>query len=179
MGKTSRYKKQSILWLLIAAALAAVPLVLDAETSYVVFLLFSAFIYVTLTQAWNLVAGYTGQVSLGNHAFFGLGAYIIAIGWSRGVIGYLDPFGMLLAGCGAAMLGVLVGIPLLSKLRGDYFALGLWGLERYCGLSRFREKRLLQAQQEFFFRLLFLPPSYPIILLPCSWPCCQSLSPTI
>ena len=76
-----------------AAALAAVPLVFDPQTSYLVFFLFSAFIYVALSQAWNLVAGYTGQVSLGNHAFFGLGAYVIAIGWSRRLIGFLDPFG--------------------------------------------------------------------------------------
>ena len=161
MGKTSRYKKQSILWLLIAAALAAVPLVLDAETSYVVFLLFSAFIYVTLTQAWNLVAGYTGQVSLGNHAFFGLGAYIIAIGWSRGVIGYLDPFGMLLAGCGAAMLGVLVGIPLLSKLRGDYFALGTLGLGEILRLITIQGKALTAGPTG-----IFLPSSSFTSIIP-------------
>jgi len=109
-------------------AMAVVPLVFDPQSSYLVFFLFSAFIYVALTQAWNLVAGYTGQVSLGIHAFFGLGAYVIAIGWSRGLIGYLDPFGMLMAGCVAALLGIIVGVPLLSKLRGDYFALGTLGL---------------------------------------------------
>jgi branched-chain amino acid transport system permease protein len=35
---------------------------------------------------------------------------------------------MLAAGCAAAILAVIVGIPLLSKLRGDYFALGTLGL---------------------------------------------------
>jgi branched-chain amino acid transport system permease protein len=121
-------KRQLGLWVAIIAVCALVPLLFDPESSYVVYFLFMTFMYVALAQAWNLVAGYTGQVTLGLHAFFGLGAYVIAIAWSRGLIGYLDPLGMLGAGCGAAILAILVGIPLLSKLRGDYFALGTLGL---------------------------------------------------
>ncbi|PKN25279.1 MAG: hypothetical protein CVU64_20275 [Deltaproteobacteria bacterium HGW-Deltaproteobacteria-21] len=123
-----KFGKQLGWFIGITAGFAAVPLFFDPRTSYVVIFLYSAFLYVALAQSWNLVAGYAGQVSLGHHAFFGVGAYVIAIGWSRGVIGYLDPAGMILAGCAAAFLGTLVGIPLLSKLRGDYFALGTLGL---------------------------------------------------
>jgi branched-chain amino acid transport system permease protein len=104
------------------------PLFLDLENSYLLYFLFMTFIYVALTQAWNLVGGYTGQVTLGLHAFFGLGGYIIGILWSRGVIGYLDSIGMVVAGASAALLATVVGIPLLSKLKGDYFALGTLGL---------------------------------------------------
>jgi len=121
-------KKQFLSSIIILAVCIAVPFIFDPETSYVVYFLFMAFMYVTLTQAWNIVAGYTGQVTLGLHAFFGLGAYVIAISWSRELIGYLDPLGMSAAGCAAAILAILVGIPLLSKLRGDYFALGTLGL---------------------------------------------------
>lgn len=117
-----------LLGIFIVAAFAVVPFIFDPESSYVVYFLYMTFIYVALTQSWNLVAGYTGQVSLGHYAFFGLGAYIIAIPWSRGLIGYLDPVGMLAAGCGSAILAILIGTPLLSKLRGDYFALGTLGL---------------------------------------------------
>jgi len=116
------------LWVIIVAVCSAVPFVFDPNTSYIVFFLFMCFIYVALSQSWNLIAGYTGQITLGIHAFFGIGAYVVAIPWSRGLIGYLSPVGMVAAGCGAAIVAILIGIPLLSKLRGDYFALGTLGL---------------------------------------------------
>jgi branched-chain amino acid transport system permease protein len=122
-----KHKKQ-LLWISGLLLVFLVPLHFDPETSYFFYFLFVTFIYIALTQSWNLVAGYAGQVSLGQHAFFGLGGYVVAIAWSREWIGYLDPIGMLAAGCGAAILAVLIGIPLLSKLRGDYFALGTLGL---------------------------------------------------
>src|SRR4030042_14579 len=106
------------------------PFVVDSESSYLVFFLFVTFINITIVQGWNLVGGYAGQISLGQHAFFGLGAYITAITWLRGLTGYFDPLAMILSGLGAAILSIGVGIPLLSKLRGDYFALGTLGLER-------------------------------------------------
>ena len=84
--------------------------------------------YIALAQGWNVVAGYGGQASLGQHAFFGFGAYLTAIPWKAGWIGYLDPIGMLISGAGAALLAVMIGVPLLAKLRGDYFALGTLGL---------------------------------------------------
>ncbi len=104
------------------------PFLVDTEESYLVYFLFLTFIYVSMAQGWNLVAGYSGQASLGQHAFFGLGAYVTAILWKAKWIGYLDPLGMLLSGLAAAFLAILIGIPLLAKLRGDYFALGTLGL---------------------------------------------------
>lgn len=106
----------------------ALPLVVDPEESYSVYFLFMCFIYVSLAQGWNLVAGYAGQASFGQHAFFGIGAYITAVAWKAEWTGYLDPVGMLLSGAGAAVLAMMIGIALLSKLRGDYFALGTLGL---------------------------------------------------
>jgi len=100
----------------------------DSEESYLVYFLFLTFLYIALAQGWNVVAGYGGQASLGQHAFFGLGAYVTAISWKAGWIGYLDPIGMLMSGAGAALLAVMIGVPLLAKLRGDYFALGTLGL---------------------------------------------------
>lgn len=123
-------KKRILLGLLILilALFTGVPLALDPETSYFVYFLFMAFIYLALAQSWNLVAGYAGQISLGLHAFFGLGAYVVAIGWTQKYTGYFDPIAMALSGLVPALLAVAIGIPLLSKLRGDYFALGTLGL---------------------------------------------------
>jgi branched-chain amino acid transport system permease protein len=103
-------------------------LVQDRESSYLIYVLFQAFLFLTLAQGWNLVAGYTGQISLGQHAFFGSGAYVTALVWNSGLGGYFDPLTMLLSGFSAAILAILIGIPLLSRLRGDYFALGTLGL---------------------------------------------------
>jgi branched-chain amino acid transport system permease protein len=84
------------------------------------------------------VAGFGGQISLGSHAFFGLGAYTTAILWSGNYlwgslydahpgIYYFDPVTMALGGVVAAFAAAVIGLPLLSKLRGDYFALGTLG----------------------------------------------------
>ena len=104
------------------------PFLVDAEASYLVYFLFLTFIYVVLALGWNLVAGYAGQVSLGQHAFFGIGCYMTAITWRAGWTGYLDPLAMLMSGMGAALVAIVIGLPLLAKLRGDYFALGTLGL---------------------------------------------------
>ncbi len=124
-------KKTMGITVLIAGLLALLPLILDTETSYFIYFLFLTFCYIILAQSWNLVAGYTGQVSLGHHAFFGLGAYTTAFIWTNDITGtgyYFDPVTMVLSGVIPAILAVLIGIPLLSKLRGDYFALGTLGL---------------------------------------------------
>lgn len=122
----------------IVLALALLPLLPGAVDSYYFSLLFFVFVYAIMAQSWNLVAGYGGQISLGQHAFFGLGAYTTAILWNGNYIWgglyeaypriyYFDPVTMALSGLVAAVAAVLIGLPLLSKLRGDYFALGTLG----------------------------------------------------
>lgn len=79
------------------------------------------FVYIALAEAWNILAGMSGQVSLGVGAFVGIGAY------SMGLVMVHDGFGMLAglavaAGAGG-LLGLFLVVPLL-RLRGDYFAVG-------------------------------------------------------
>jgi branched-chain amino acid transport system permease protein len=124
-------KRSILISVLVVIAFACVPFVLDVDKSYFVFFLFLSFCYVTITQAWNLVGGYTGQISLGQHAFFGLGAYTTAIIWLRDITktGYFfDPVTMILSGLVPVVLAIIVGIPLLHRLKGDYFAIGTLGV---------------------------------------------------
>lgn len=120
-----------IIFVAVVFCFAMVPFFIDAEKSYFVYYLFLTFVYVVLSQGWNVVAGYAGQVSMGQHAFFGLGAYATAIIWLNDITKtgyYFDPVTMFLSGCVPVIVAVAVGIPLLSRLRGDYFALGTLGV---------------------------------------------------
>ena len=124
--------------IVVVAVLALLPFLPGAVDAYYFSFLFFVSLYAVMAQSWNLVAGYGGQISLGSHAFFGLGAYTTAILWSGNHlwgslydshpnIYYFDPVTMLLGGFVAALAAVLIGLPLLSKLHGDYFALGTLG----------------------------------------------------
>ena len=78
------------------------------------------FLLVSLSQSWNLIGGLTGYSSLGQVAFFGLGAYFAGIS-----IEYWHfSFPLALGGSAlvAIVFAVLVGVPLL-RLRGPYFAI--------------------------------------------------------
>ena len=116
----------------IIIVLAVIPLFVDVNDSYFIFFLFTTFIYVVNAQAWNITGGYTGQISLGQHAFFGLGAYTTAMIWIHNITKmsdyYFEPVTMILSGIVPVILAILVGIPLLSRLRGDYFSLGTLGV---------------------------------------------------
>lgn len=120
------------LWIVAAVVLAlgCVPFIPGAVDSYFFYYLFLVFVYVVLAQSWNLVAGYTGQISLAGHAFFGIGGYATAI-ISTTLLAeghfYFNPLTMLASGAAAALFAALIGVPLLSKLEGDYFALGTLG----------------------------------------------------
>jgi branched-chain amino acid transport system permease protein len=85
---------------------------------------FAAFVLIIAlaAQGWNLLAGFGGQFSFGHAAFFGTGAYAMALLQVR--LG-LNPWVALPL---AVMLGALVGafigyLSFRARLRGSYFAL--------------------------------------------------------
>jgi branched-chain amino acid transport system permease protein len=77
--------------------------------------------YLTVAQAWNVLAGYGGQVSLGAAAFVATGGYAAALTLLHTGLGW--PQALVVAALVSAALGALLSIPLL-RLRGDYFAVG-------------------------------------------------------
>ena len=54
-----------------------VPTVVQKD--YVLQVLFRIYLFAALGLAWNLVGGYAGQLSLGHAAYFGAGAYGLAL----------------------------------------------------------------------------------------------------
>jgi branched-chain amino acid transport system permease protein len=86
-------------------------------------LLIFTLMYASLASAWNLVGGYAGYPSLGHAAFFGVGAYAIAILFENSVgDGYLPFFALPLIGVGAALLSVPIGW-IAMRTRADVFAI--------------------------------------------------------
>jgi branched-chain amino acid transport system permease protein len=76
-------------------------------------------------MAWNLLGGFTGQVSFGHAAFFGTGAYTGGLlAFQLGVSAW---FGLLLGGFVSVVLAVLIGC-VCFRLRGPYFALATLAL---------------------------------------------------
>ena len=122
--------KRAVYLIIIAVVIIAfgtVPFYIDVDTSFFAYYLFICFCYIVIAQGWNLLGGYTGQISLGSHAFFALGAYTTAIIWFNDITKtwyYFDPLVMVLSGIVPAIFAIIIGIPLLSRLRGDYFAFG-------------------------------------------------------
>jgi branched-chain amino acid transport system permease protein len=82
-------------------------------------------IYTMVTVGLCLLMGYTGQVSLGQAAFFGTGAYFSAVLTTR----YdLNPWlAMLVAAIATGIFGCLISYPIF-KLRGNYLAMATLGL---------------------------------------------------
>jgi len=73
------------------AVLAVLPLILGQN--WQVNLLVFTVMYAGLASAWNLLGGYAGYPALGHAAFFGVGAYAMAIGINHlGVGGGYRPF---------------------------------------------------------------------------------------
>ena len=92
-------------------------------------------INIILAVSLNLVNGYTGQFSLGHAGFMSVGAYLSAaitlflgprlLGAEGGTAfqqGMLFLAALVIGGGGAALAGLLVGVPSL-RLKGDYLAL--------------------------------------------------------
>ncbi len=107
-----------LLWAAVAVVALGLPLLVG--NSFYLHILAGAYITAIAVYGLNVILGWTGLLNLGHAAFFGIGAYGVALLETR--LGW--PFWpALLAGCLAAMLlGLLVGLIGL-RTRGNYFAI--------------------------------------------------------
>jgi branched-chain amino acid transport system permease protein len=106
--------------LLVAGGTAAALLPVLVGHPFVLSLATQAMIWALLASSWDLLSGYTGQISFGHAGFFALGAYTAAAVSKH--LGFSSWIGMLLGAVVAAFVGLGAGFPAL-RLRGHYLAL--------------------------------------------------------
>jgi len=102
--------------------LVFIPFVIRSE--YLINLLIMFFLYSTIAQSWNLLGGFTGQVSLGHSAFFGMGDLMTRLLWTWKLPILLASFA---GGVSSMLLAAIVGMPCLRMKRG-YFPIGTLAL---------------------------------------------------
>jgi branched-chain amino acid transport system permease protein len=108
---------------IIVLALLAFPLVFARPFPRHVMIMI--FLYGALATAWNILAGYCGQISLGHAVYFGIGAYTSTV-LARELA--LTPWlGMLAGAALAVLISQVIGYPVF-RLRGHYFAIATIGV---------------------------------------------------
>lgn len=112
------HRNLAIVLAIIVAIFAAIPLLVDKP--YIINIFVLTFYMSTLSMAWNILGGITGQNSLGLAAYMGLGAYVCCLvvtktGMNPWVAAVLDML----------VVGVVAGVIFFPSLilRGPYFTL--------------------------------------------------------
>jgi branched-chain amino acid transport system ATP-binding protein/branched-chain amino acid transport system permease protein len=112
---------RSLLPILVFTALYA-ALSLSVTNSYYQLVLTLVPVWAVFGLSWNLLSGYTGLISFGHAAFFGIGAYVTALGQ---IYFDLSPWVLIpIAAMFGGVAGLLIGFPTF-RLQGHYFALAM------------------------------------------------------
>ena len=109
-------------WAIAAVAVGVMALSLVLRSAYYQLVLTQVLLWAVMSLGWNVLCGYGGYFSFGHAAFWGLGAYTVALGMI-----YLDlspwitiPLCLVVG----AAAGAVIGFPTF-RLRGHYFALAM------------------------------------------------------
>ena len=102
----------------VVVVVACVPLFV--RDVYVQNVLVLTLLYAALSQSWNILSGYCGQISLGHALYFGTGAYVTELLFTK--FGVAPWFGMPAGGLVAAAIAAAVGYPCF-RLKGHYFVI--------------------------------------------------------
>jgi ABC-type branched-subunit amino acid transport system ATPase component/ABC-type branched-subunit amino acid transport system permease subunit len=113
--------KGALAWIL-GSALVYIAAAWTIQDRYYQLMFTLILIWAIVGVAWNIFSGYSGLLSFGHAAFFGVGAYTVAL---LMVHFNISPwFGLIAASITGALTGILIGIPTF-RLRGHYFALAM------------------------------------------------------
>jgi branched-chain amino acid transport system permease protein len=119
MGRLLYQSRWYVLGLLVLI-LATVP---AWGTDYIVVFCLFFCLYLAMSQAWNLLIGYSGLLSLGQQAFIGLGGYTVAVmGNYYGVHIWV---GVFLAGLFSVLLALFMSL-FIFRMKGIFFGVGTW-----------------------------------------------------
>jgi len=117
-----KFLKEILILFGIAIILAILPIFL--KKGYIINLIILICLYTALSQSWNILGGFTGQISLGHSTFFGIAALVFRYLWASGIPPYLALLGSSLS---SLILASIIGFPSF-KLKGHYFAIGTLAL---------------------------------------------------
>ncbi len=95
-------------------------------TDYTISFLLDVLTWIALTESWIILSGFTGYISLGHSAFFGVGAYFMAISWMK------LPYPLIIFISALLSMGFAfaIGFPVL-RVRGPYFVILTLGLSEF------------------------------------------------
>ena len=118
MRTLSNSKAQKMIGLALVVFVMAYP-ILFSQSIYMQLLLCTLGIYIIVNTGFDILFGYSGQISLGQAGFYAIGAYFSAILSKMGIPVLLS---MLIAACIAAAVGYVLAIP-CSKLVHHFLAI--------------------------------------------------------
>ena len=113
-----RRKREVLGGVIVLAALALLPL--PIKDVYTQNLIIITVLFAGLAQAWNILGGYCGQISLGHALYFGVGGYVSTLLYLKA--GLPPSLGLFAAFGVSGLLALLVGWPCF-RLSGHYYAI--------------------------------------------------------
>jgi len=149
MKNMKRAVSSRYIWGAVAVAVVLVLIILPLAVDlgdYVLRIAVSLLVFVILSESWNLMGGYAGQVNLGLAAYYGTGAWCYMLAYKAGAPFYVA---MAVGGLAATAMACIIGPPTL-RLKGAYFGIGTMALAAVM--------RLIMTTT--FNRTLFPPTSY-------------------
>lgn len=124
--KPKQLEQKDKIWLALTAGFALLPLVPGVfESSFTQHVFILILLFACMSQSWNILGGYCGQVSFGHSVFFGIGAY----GAGMAIVTYgISPWpGAIFGAVIASLTAVVISWPVF-RLSGHYFAIATFAL---------------------------------------------------
>jgi len=111
-------RRRLILGAAVAVAIAAIPFAV--KDVYLLNVVVLTLLYAAMSQSWNILGGYCGQISLGHALYFGLGAYATTLLWVNNGI---TPWAGMVAGAAISAATALIVGRFCFRLKGHYFSI--------------------------------------------------------